>query len=153
MSQENLALVRWALDAFNRRDLDGYLETIANDFVLWAKSADLGRTGAHPGAGARPCVRSRLCAAVASSRLRRAATARLTRRFGEAFNRRDFDVVLPFLHPDVEFEGAKTLVGGYLFPDLPAVLHGREGYRRMFEAVIEVWEDLAYRPEEVLDLG
>jgi ketosteroid isomerase-like protein len=34
MSQENVELVRRNLDAFNRRDVDGYVETIANDFVL-----------------------------------------------------------------------------------------------------------------------
>jgi ketosteroid isomerase-like protein len=45
MSQENLALVRRALDAFNRRELGGYLERIANDFVLHSQFGGVeGRT-------------------------------------------------------------------------------------------------------------
>jgi ketosteroid isomerase-like protein len=87
-----------------------------------------------------------------SSRLRRAFTARSMRRFADAFNRRDLDVLLPFLHPDITFEGAESLVGGY-FPDLPKVQRGREAYRRMCVTLIEGWDDLAYRSEEVIDLG
>ncbi len=88
-----------------------------------------------------------------SSRLRRAFTARSTRRFNAAFNRRDFEVLLPFLDPEVEFEGAESLIGGFSVPDMPAVQRGREGYRRMFEGLIEVWDDLELHPEEVIDLG
>jgi ketosteroid isomerase-like protein len=39
VSQENLDLVRRALDAFNRRDIDGYIATIADDFVLHSQFA------------------------------------------------------------------------------------------------------------------
>ena len=87
------------------------------------------------------------------SRVRRAFTARSLRRFTAAFNRGDFDVLLPFLHPQVEFEGAESLVGGYGFPDLPKVQHGREEYRRMCETLFEGWDDLTFRSEEVIDLG
>jgi ketosteroid isomerase-like protein len=87
-----------------------------------------------------------------SLRLRRAFTARSMRRFADAFNRRDFDVLMPFLHPDITFEGAESLVGGY-FPDLPKVQRGREAYRRMCETLVEGWDDLTYRSEEVIDLG
>ena len=59
---------------------------------------------------------------------------------------------MPFLHPDFKFEGAKSLIGGY-FPDLPQVHHGREDYRRMFETLVEGWEDLTLKSEEVIDLG
>lgn len=86
------------------------------------------------------------------SRLRRAFTARSSRRFADAFNRRDLDVLLPFLHPEFEFEGAESLVGGY-FPDLPKVHQGPEDYRRMFETLFESWEDLTLQSEEVIDLG
>jgi ketosteroid isomerase-like protein len=86
------------------------------------------------------------------SRLRRAFTARSLRRFADAFNRRDFDVLLPFLHPEIRFEGAEGPFGGY-FPDLPKVLHGREEYRRMCETLVEGWDDLTFRSEEVVDLG
>lgn len=88
-----------------------------------------------------------------TSRLRRAFTARSSRRFADAFNRRDWDVLLPFLHPDVKFEGAESpVIGGYL-PDLPNVCDGREEYLRMLETVAEGWEDLTLQPEEVVDLG
>jgi ketosteroid isomerase-like protein len=87
-----------------------------------------------------------------SSRLRRAFIARSSRRFAAAFNRRDFDVLLPFLHPEFEFEGAESLVGGY-FPDLPKVHRGPENYRRMFETLIDSWEQLTIQSEEVTDLG
>ena len=86
------------------------------------------------------------------SRVRRAFTARSLRRFAAAFNRGDVEVLLPFLHPQVEFEGAESLVGGY-FPDLPKVHRGREQYRRMCETLIEGWDDLTFRSEEVIDLG
>ena len=87
-----------------------------------------------------------------SSRLRRAFTARSSRRFADAFNRRDWAVLLPFLHPDFKFEGAESLVGGY-FPDLPQVHYGGDEYRRMFETLVEGWEDLTLQSEEVVDLG
>jgi ketosteroid isomerase-like protein len=87
-----------------------------------------------------------------SSRVRRAFTARSLRRFAAAFNRRDFDVLLPFLDPEIRFEGAEGPFGGY-FPDLSKVHHGREEYRRMCETLVEGWDDLTYRSDEVIDLG
>jgi ketosteroid isomerase-like protein len=87
-----------------------------------------------------------------SSRLRRAFTARTSRRFADAFNRRDWEVLLPFLHPEFEFEGAGGPVGGY-FPDLPKVHHGREDYLHMLETMVEGWEELTLQPDEVIDLG
>ena len=50
-----------------------------------------------------------------------------------AFNRRDFDAVLPLIDLEIEFEGAESLVGGYVVPDMSHVLHGREAYLRWFE--------------------
>jgi ketosteroid isomerase-like protein len=88
-----------------------------------------------------------------SSRLRRALTARNARRTSAAFNRRDLDVVLQLLDPKVEFEGPESLVGGYLPPDMPSVHRGHEGYLRMFEGLLAVWEDLELEPEEVIDFG
>ena len=87
-----------------------------------------------------------------SSRLRRAFTARSSRRFAGAFNRRDVDVLLPYLHPEFEFEGAESLIGGY-FPDLPKVHRGPEEYRHMFETLFDSWEELTLQSEEVVDLG
>ena len=86
------------------------------------------------------------------SRLRQAFTARSLSRFAAAFNRQDFDLLLPFLDPEITFEGAESLVGGY-FPDLPKVGHGREQYRHMCETLTEGWDGLTFRSEEVIDLG
>lgn len=88
-----------------------------------------------------------------SSRLRRALTVRNARRTAAAFNRRDLDVVLQLLDPEVEFEAPESLVGGYLPPDMPRIHYGHEGYKRMFEGLLEVWADLELRPEEVIDFG
>ena len=41
MSQENVELVKRNLDAFNRRDIDGYIATIADDFVLHSQFAGI----------------------------------------------------------------------------------------------------------------
>ncbi len=87
-----------------------------------------------------------------SSRLRRAFTARSSRRFADAFNRRDWDVLMPFLHPEFSFEGAVGPMGAY-FPDLSQVHYGAEEYRHMFETLAEGWEDLTIQSEEVVDLG
>lgn len=88
-----------------------------------------------------------------SSRLRRRLTVRNALRTAAAFNRRDLDVTLQLLDPQVEFEAAKSLVGGYLPPDMPTVHHGHEAYLRMFETLFEVWDDLELRPLEVVDFG
>jgi ketosteroid isomerase-like protein len=45
MAQENVELVRRNLDAFNRRDVEGYVETIAYDFALHSQFGGVeGRT-------------------------------------------------------------------------------------------------------------
>jgi len=45
MSQENVEVVRRSIDAFNRRDLDAYLEDHAPDVVMdWSQSQ-----GVHAG--------------------------------------------------------------------------------------------------------
>jgi ketosteroid isomerase-like protein len=80
-------------------------------------------------------------------------TARNARRTAEAFNRRDLDVVVQLLDPQVEFEAPKSLVGGYLPPDMPRVHRGHDGYARMFEGLLEVWDDLELKPKEVIDFG
>lgn len=88
-----------------------------------------------------------------SSRLRRALTVRNARRIAAAFNRRDLEVVLQLLDPQVEFEAPPSAVGGYLPPDMPTVHRGHDGYTRMFEGLLEVWDDLELQPQEVIDFG
>ncbi len=49
MSQENVELVREALDAFNRRDLDAFLERIAPDVEFVPLQAEMEGGGAYKG--------------------------------------------------------------------------------------------------------
>ena len=87
------------------------------------------------------------------SRLRRLLLTRIAGRAAAAGNRRDFDVLLYAFDPAIELELPKSQAGGYLPPDLPAIHHGRDGYRRMWESLIEAWPDLTLEPEEVVDFG
>jgi ketosteroid isomerase-like protein len=87
------------------------------------------------------------------SRLRRAWLARTVRQGYEAMNRRDFELLCLGLDPEVEFELQESLVGGYVPPDLVGVHHGHDGYLRVWEGLMEAWEDLRLEPEELIDLG
>jgi hypothetical protein len=87
------------------------------------------------------------------SRLRRAWLSRTVRQGCEAANRRDFDLLFVGLDPAIEFELPGSLVGGYVPPDLVGVHHGHGGYLRVWECLMEAWEDLRLEPEEVIDLG
>jgi ketosteroid isomerase-like protein len=42
---------------------------------------------------------------------------------------------------------------GFVAPDAVGVHRGRGGYRRLFQLVTEVWEDLRFEPDEVVDFG
>ena len=49
MSQENVEVVRWIIDALNRRDLDAVVESATDDFVTdWSNSRGL-LSGVHHG--------------------------------------------------------------------------------------------------------
>ena len=87
------------------------------------------------------------------SRLRRLLLTRIGRRAAAAANRRDFDVLLYGFDPAIELELPESQVGGYLPPDLPGVHRGRDGYRHMWEGLIEAWPDLTLEPEELIDFG
>jgi hypothetical protein len=87
------------------------------------------------------------------SRLRRLMLSRIGARVGAAANRRDFDVLLYGFDPAIEMEGPASQVGGYFPPDLPVIHRGRDGYRRMWEALTEVWPDLTLEPQELIDFG
>ena len=52
MSQENVELTRQAYDAFNRRDLDAFLELMDADVVLYPRQAAM-QGGNHGHAGVR----------------------------------------------------------------------------------------------------
>ena len=83
------------------------------------------------------------------SRLRRMAFARSIPRTCAAFNRRDFPAFLMGFHPDIEFHGARNLIG----PDQSEVAHGRDGLLAFLQSWLEAFEDLRFEPEELLDSG
>jgi ketosteroid isomerase-like protein len=87
------------------------------------------------------------------SRLRRAWLSRTTRQGCEAVNRRDFDLLFVAFDPQMEMRFDDSPIGGFLPPDMLGVHHGHEGYRRLWEAADEVWEDLKLEFEEVIDFG
>jgi ketosteroid isomerase-like protein len=89
----------------------------------------------------------------ARSRLRRAITARNFRQVYEAANRRDFDVILLRLDPEIEFRFDESPIRGMLPPDLIGVHHGHERYVRVWKVGLEVAEDYRLDPEEVIDFG
>lgn len=52
----------------------------------------------------------------------------------EAWNRDDFEAIVPDLHPEIEWHSSG------LFPGLEPVSHGVEGVRRWWTALKEPWE-------------
>jgi len=87
------------------------------------------------------------------SRLRRAVTAHNLRRAYEAANRRDFDVLLLSIDPEIEFQFDESPLGGMLPPDLIGVHHGQDAYVRVWKSGLEASHDYRLEPEEVIDLG
>jgi len=83
------------------------------------------------------------------SALRRRLLAWVVRRGAEAANRRDFDFLFLALDPEIEFR----FTGEFIPPDFLGWQRGHEGYRRVWNAGIETWEDLRLEFEEVIDLG
>jgi ketosteroid isomerase-like protein len=73
----------------------------------------------------------------------------LVRQGCEAANRRDFDLLFLVLDPEIEFRFA----GGLIPPDLLGWHRGHAGYRRIWAAGLEAWEDLRLEHEEVIDFG
>ena len=65
----------------------------------------------------------------------------------EAFNGRDIERILDFLHPDFE-----TAVPPALSAE-PDTYRGHEGARRYFESVWETMDDIRFRPERFWDAG
>jgi SnoaL-like protein len=83
------------------------------------------------------------------SRIRRLLIARSTQRAYAAGNRRDFERLLTALDPELEYRPQ----GGLYATDLPTVVHGRDGYREVWQTTLDAFEDLRIEPEEVFDLG
>jgi ketosteroid isomerase-like protein len=87
------------------------------------------------------------------SRLRRVWLSRTVRQACEAWNRRDFDLLLCGIDPDAEYRLPESLAGGYVPPDLLGFHRGHDGYRRVWKGVFEAWGDLRLNIEQAIDFG
>jgi ketosteroid isomerase-like protein len=76
----------------------------------------------------------------------------LGRGYGAA-NRRDFEVLLLRLDPEIETQFDGSAATGLIAPDLLGVHRGHEGYVRVWQAVMEALEDARLVPEQVIDFG
>lgn len=83
------------------------------------------------------------------SPLRGRIVVRLVQHSYAAANRRDFDLLLMGLDPEIEFRPR----GGLIAADVDAVSGGREGYATVWERTLDAFGDLQIEPEECLDLG
>jgi ketosteroid isomerase-like protein len=83
------------------------------------------------------------------SRLRRLLVARRVSQTYAAVNRRDFDVTLVGFDPGIEYRPSNDLMP----PDLEPVMHGHDGFLKLWRYWMVAFEDLHWDPEEILDLG
>jgi ketosteroid isomerase-like protein len=70
----------------------------------------------------------------------------LHRRIFDAFNERDIEALIAYLHPEFELHSKLAAVA-------PAVYHGHEGARRWHQDLDDAWEALRAEPEAYFDLG
>jgi hypothetical protein len=87
------------------------------------------------------------------SRLRRAWIRRIGRRACAAGNRRDFELLVAFVDPEVEYELQAGGEGLAALPDLQSPRRGRDAYVGIWEAVADAWPDVRLEFEEVIDFG
>jgi hypothetical protein len=83
------------------------------------------------------------------SRLRRLMLARIGGRGSAAVNRRDFAVLFLTFEPGIEYHPA----GDQLPPGMDAVSYGHDGYQKVWQQMIDSFEDFRVEPEELFDLG
>ena len=62
----------------------------------------------------------------------------------EAFNEGGVEAILERLDPEIHVRDRETM------PDA-ASYHGREGFRKLFEVLLEAFDDVRYEVEEVVD--
>jgi hypothetical protein len=102
-----------------------------------------------------PAVARRLIAFLSrlptGSRPRRSLLVRLATQIASAANRRDWDVLLLAVDPEVRYR-ADVGTGGYV-PDLVGEHHGHTGYLHVWRNMLEGFEDLTIESEELIDLG
>lgn len=82
-----------------------------------------------------------------TSRLRQRLTARATKLAYEAWNRRDWQVVLATYAPDVE------IVLNHDLTQMEGVHRGHDGWRRYWELWAESWEESMIEPQELIDFS
>ena len=70
-----------------------------------------------------------------------------------AGNRRDFDVLLLGFDPEIDYRAVSAGPFGGVAPDLVGHHHGHAGYRYVWRAMLDGFEDLTLEPEELVDLG
>jgi ketosteroid isomerase-like protein len=67
----------------------------------------------------------------------------------EAWNRRDLDLALSGMHPEVDWRIPSAAGGGL---DLEERYHGPEGVKRFWELFWEAWEWISLEPQEFIEL-
>jgi ketosteroid isomerase-like protein len=82
-----------------------------------------------------------------TSRIRQRLTARATKLAYEAWNRRDWEVVLATYAPDVEIVLNHDLTG------MEGMHQGHDGWRRYWELWAESWEESSIEPQELIDFS
>jgi ketosteroid isomerase-like protein len=65
----------------------------------------------------------------------------------EHWNRSEWDAVLPYLDPDVEWRTAAPLL------DLPELSRGHDGVRAFWQAWTSSWTNIRIEPEEFIPAG
>jgi ketosteroid isomerase-like protein len=70
---------------------------------------------------------------------------RLTKAY-DAFNEGGVRAILEFLDPEIHVRDRPTM------PDA-ATYHGRAGVKKMFDSIVEAFDDLQYEVEEIIDRG
>jgi ketosteroid isomerase-like protein len=73
------------------------------------------------------------------------ANVDVARRWVDAYNRRDFDVLFALSDPEMEVRSA--------FVAIERVFRGHEGIRAYFGAVSEAFDDFELAPNEFIDAG
>lgn len=87
------------------------------------------------------CARRDILRAMASEQVE------IMHRAFAAWNRGDFDAVLPFIHPAVEWRTSGE------FPGLEPVYRGHEGFRLWWDALRAPWERFTIDVERTLEVG
>ena len=70
----------------------------------------------------------------------------LVRRLYEAWDRRDMAFLREQLAADFEMDLSDRVLN-------PAVYHGADGIERLFAEIDEIWEEVSFEPQELIEAG